>query len=189
MHEDVILIKQFLEEGDEKALQTLVKNYLKPIYSYVFYLCKDKDASEDISQEVFLKVWKNLEKYDQSKSFKTWIFTIAHRTTIDYFRKRKNLAFSDFDTDEGNIIIDTLQDKEILQDEYLMREEEKEHINSIISLLPPKYKEIIVLKYIEEMTFNEIANILKQSINTVTSKHRRAIILLQKLMDAQKYDK
>jgi RNA polymerase sigma-70 factor (ECF subfamily) len=94
---DLKLIKQYLA-GDEKSLDVLVKRYLKIIYGYSYRNVGNSADAEDITQETFLKVWKNIKKFDQSKSFKSWIFTIAKNTSIDYLRKKKSVPFSRFET-------------------------------------------------------------------------------------------
>ena len=92
--EDKQLIVEYLK-GDEKALETLFSRYLKPIYTFVYRLTGNAQDAEDISQEVFVKVWKNLKKYDDTRSFKTWLFTIAKNTAYDLLRKNKEIVFSD----------------------------------------------------------------------------------------------
>ena len=91
--EDKKLIQQYLK-GDSKSLDFLIAKYLKMIYSFVYKNVGSQSDAEDITQEVFVKVWKNLKKFDQKKSFKPWIFQIAKNTSIDFLRKRKTIPFS-----------------------------------------------------------------------------------------------
>ena len=91
--EDKILIQQYLK-GDEKSLEILIARYLKPIYSFVYKNVGNPSEAEDITQEVFIKIWKNIKKFDQNKNFKPWIFQIAKNTSIDFLRKKKSIPFS-----------------------------------------------------------------------------------------------
>ena len=85
---DKQLIINYLK-GDEKSLELLIQSYLKPIYSFVYRCTGNTQDAEDVTQEVFVKVWRNLKKFDQRKSFKTWIFAIAKNTAFDHLKKRK----------------------------------------------------------------------------------------------------
>lgn len=85
---DQQLIAAYLK-GDEKSLEILIKRYLNPIYGFAYRYVKDQQNAEDITQETFLKVWKNIKKYDKNKSFKAWIYTIAKNTVLDFIKKEK----------------------------------------------------------------------------------------------------
>lgn len=89
---DEQLIKNYLK-GDDNSLEILIRRYLKPIYFFVYGYTKDEQKAEDIAQEVFVKIWKNLKKFDKNKNFKTWIFTIAKNTALDYLKKKKSCRF------------------------------------------------------------------------------------------------
>ncbi|MFA6919366.1 MAG: sigma-70 family RNA polymerase sigma factor, partial [Patescibacteria group bacterium] len=92
---DEQLVQQYLS-GDEKSLEVLIQKYLKPIYNFVYRYVGDMANAEDLTQEVFVKVWKNIKKFDRKKSFKTWIFCIAKNTAFDYLRKKKSIPLSNF---------------------------------------------------------------------------------------------
>src|SRR3989338_146778 len=93
---DQQLIADYLT-GDEKSLKILYGRYLKPIYSFVYRYVGGGQDVEDVTQDAFVKVWRNLKKFDQNKSFKTWIFSIAKNTAIDFLKKKKAIPFSEFD--------------------------------------------------------------------------------------------
>jgi len=114
---DQELIANYLN-GDEKALEILVKRYLKPLYNFAYKYTNSAHDAEDATQESFVKVWKNIGKYDRAKSFKTWIFTIAKNTALDLLKKKRPLVFSDFENNAGeNMLMETLRDLSPLQDE------------------------------------------------------------------------
>jgi RNA polymerase sigma-70 factor, ECF subfamily len=166
-----------MEHKDEQ-LEIIINRYLKSVYNFVFRITHDKNSTEDITQETFVKIWKNLEKFDPEKDFKTWLFTIARNTTFDYLRKRKNIAFSQQDENfEENI-----QDGELLPDEIFMKEELSKELEEALLKIRPDFREIILLHYTENMTFEAISEIVGKPINTVKSHHLRALSSLRKFL-------
>ncbi len=176
------LITKYLA-GDEESLETLIKCYLKPIYSFVCRYIRSSQDAEDITQEVFVKVWRNLKKFDKNKSFKTWIFSIAKNTSIDWLRKKKAIPFSNFENEEGkNLLTKTLADPAPLPNKVLERAGIAEILNVAINRLNPKYRMVLFLRYNDHFNFREIAEVLDEPLNTIKSRHRRALILLKKLL-------
>ncbi len=182
--------EQFIEEhleGNPHALGVLINRHLASIYNYTYVMTGSSADAEDITQETFVKVWRHIKKYRPQQSFKTWLFTIAHRTAIDWLRKRKHLHFSDFDDDEdGNTLTEKLADTQALPDEVLARAYDKAFLEKMLLTLHPRYREVLNLYYFEELTFDEIGTILRKPLNTVKSQHRRALIALRKNLDAPK---
>lgn len=165
-YSDRQLIADYLK-GDEKSLEILIRNYIRPIYSFAYRYLNNSQDAEDITQEVFIKVWKNLKKFDKNKKFTTWIFQIAKNTCFDFLKKKKPVLVSDF------------SDFEIpVQPAFLVNTE----INSVLEQLPIKYRLIMFLRYNDHFNFREIAEILQEPLNTIKSRHRRALILLKKLL-------
>ncbi len=161
-----------------KAFEELVHLYAQTLYRFAFKLLENKEDAHDVVQESFIKAWKNLKKYDQKKSFKTWIFTITHRTALDFLRKRKNIHFSQLDTDEDTFeqsIIDT----EPLAHELFEKNENIDLINRALDTLSIQNKTILLLHDGEGMTFDEIAEIQDKSINTIKSQYRRSLLALK----------
>ena len=170
---DQELITQFLK-GDEKALELLIQKYLKPIYGYVFKFVQNQQDAEDLTQETFLKMWRNLKKFKKEKNFKSWLFTIAKNTCFDFLRKKKkNLALN-------------LENLEIIADfapsflEELEKENWTEKIKREMEKLPFKMQKVLDLYYNFGLNFREISEILKEPVNTIKSRHNRAIYKLKK---------
>jgi RNA polymerase sigma-70 factor (ECF subfamily) len=184
--EEIILL---YKNGEEEAFKELINRYTSPIYNFVARLANRNDAS-DIVQETFIKVWKNLNRFDDTKaSFKTWIFTIAKNTATDFLRKKKSLLFTDLEKDiddDINSFAENIPDENLLPDSALQKLQEKEadkkFLNNLLEKLHPNYQEVLTLRYQEEMTFEEIGKILDKSLNTVKSQHRRAIIELRRML-------
>jgi len=177
--EDQELVKKFLTFDDEGALQTLIRRYLQPIYNFVYSSVRDRHQAEDITQDVFIKAWAHLKNFDQSKSFKVWIYTIAKNSVYDFLRKKKTIPFSLLE-EEGQIY--EIADVEPLPDKILRDADEGKKLNAALEKLPLNYRDLIVLYYQNGFNFREIAEILKTSVNTVKSRHLRAIAMLKKIL-------
>lgn len=169
--------------GDSESLEILIRSYLKPIYSFVYRYVGNSQDAEDITQEVFVKVWRNLKKFDQNKSFKTWVFAIAKNTAIDFLKKKKTIPFSEFENEEGgNLITDTLADPSPLPQELLEKASMAQMLNLAMEKLSPKYRMVLFLRYNDHFNFREIAESLGEPLNTIKSRHRRALVILKKLL-------
>ena len=181
---DEQLVTNYLKvKGDEKSFEILIKRYLKPIYSFVYRYVGSGEEAEDITQEVFVKMWRNLKRFNKNKSFKTWIFQIAKNTSLDFLKKKKVIPFSDFENEEGeNKLIETLVDPGPLPDEIFEIVDIAEKLNAAINQLAPQYRLVLFLRYNDHFTFREIAEILGESIDTIKTRHRRGITILRKLL-------
>ncbi len=174
---DIKLIEEYLE-GNDDSLKELFDVYTTPIYNFAYRFAKE-DYSDDIVQDTFLKIWKNIKKFDKSKSsFKTWIFTIARNTIIDFLKKKKSVVFSDLDNNE-NEFIDGIKDLGEIPDEAFSRLEDEKMLNTFLDSLSIQYREVLILHYQEDMTFKEIGETLDKPLNTVKSYHQRAIQILK----------
>jgi RNA polymerase sigma-70 factor, ECF subfamily len=175
--QDIRLIQQYLN-GDEKSLEFLVNKYVGQIYNFVYKNVGSPTDAEDITQETFIKVWKNMKKFDQNKSFKPWIFQIARNTAIDFMRKKKSIPFSKFEDEKGkNILLENIASApaniiEVLSDRRVLA--------TAIQGLNEKEQKIIELRHSEDLSFKEIAKIFKESINTVKSRYRRTLSNMKK---------
>jgi RNA polymerase sigma-70 factor, ECF subfamily len=184
-HSDQQLIADYLT-GDEQSLELLIKQYLKPIHSFVYRYVGSTPEAEDITQEVFIRVWRNLKKFDQDKSFKTWIFSIAKNASLDFLKKRKTIPFSEFENEDGeNMITETFVDPSPLPHELLERAGMAQVLTSAMEKLSPKYRMVLFLRYNDHFNFREIAESLGEPLNTVKSRHRRALVMLKKLLTEQ----
>lgn len=175
---DAQLVQEILLDT-QGSFEELVSRYTKPIYNFIFRLTGSIQTAEDLVQETFIKVWKNLDKYDQKQLFRGWIFTIARNTTTDYLRKKKTIPFSVLSKDEDHIFEDTLSDDAYLPDETIARLEETASLEKILGTLPIDYQIVLLLHYQEGLTFEEIGDVVDKPPNTVKSWHRRALIQLR----------
>lgn len=183
MNESDEEIINLYKNGDIGKLKVLIERYTPHIYNFV-YKHGAKDEATDITQEIFIKVWKNLGKFNEEKaSFKTWLFTIARNTTTDFLRKKKSVLFSDLETTDVDMSFsENIPDTELLPHEKIEKLEVKESLEKTVEHLPLNYQTILTLYYQEEMTFGEIGKVLSKPLNTVKSWHRRALIKLRELI-------
>src|SRR3989344_8556837 len=186
---DQKLIVDYLN-GDDGAIAFLIDRHLKGVFNFIRRLAGNREEAEDITQETFLKMWRNLKKYRLGENFKTWLFTIARNTAINYMRKKRNFAFSDFEDDKGeNALTESLTDTEPLPDEIFAKAEEKKLLEYALDKLSLPHRETILLYYTEHLTFISMKSekILGEPLNTVKSRHRRALIELRKLLDSNEH--
>jgi len=149
---DKQLIADYLR-GNEKSLEVLIQRYLKPIYSFVFRYVGDATEAEDITQDVFVRMWKNLRKFKRQKSFKTWLFSIAKNAAIDFLRKKKTIPFSWFEDEAGNnSVTGTLADSQPLPAELFVRADISRRLTAALQKLSPKYRSVLFLRYNDHFT-------------------------------------
>lgn len=169
-------------------IEALVKEHLGPLYRFVYRIVKDESEAEDIVQKVFVKVWKNLAKFDREQNFKTWIFTIARNTAVDYLRKNKNISFSELDAraDTETSFSENIRDLEPLPDEIFIKKESdrelSQKLEEALSKIRPDFREIILLRYVENLEFSQIAEIVGKPLNTVRSQHLRGLKALRNIL-------
>ena len=177
LSEDSKLINQYLM-GDEKSLEVLISKYLKPIYIFIYKNIGSQPEAEDVTQEVFVKVWKNIRKFDQNKNFKPWIFQIAKNTSIDYLRKKKTIPFSRFENEKGqNVLVESIAAPPL---NIIGKMSDERIIATAMRGLNHKEQIVINLRHTEGLSFNEIAKTLEESVNTVKSRYRRGLLNLKK---------
>jgi RNA polymerase sigma-70 factor, ECF subfamily len=191
---DAELVAAYLA-GDENSFAELTRRHLSAVFGYVARLIGRTRDAEDATQEVFVKIWRNLKKYDQSKNFRTWAFTIAKNTVLDSLKKKKDVAFSDFDNDdsdadgEGNVLTDTLVDPAPLPPEIFDRADLADRVVAVVDSLPAKQRLVLHLHYREQLTFAEIGEVLGEPLHTVKSRHHRGLQSLRaNLTNAPKDD-
>lgn len=181
--EEIIVL---YKNNDQEALKIIIDRYTSSLYNFSARLTSRNDAA-DIVQEVFIKTWKNIRRFNPQKaSFKTWIFTITKNTITDFLRKKRNILFSDMEkvSDENtNSFAESIEAEEVLPDLALQKLEDAQFLNKTLEKLRLEYREVLILHYQEEMTFDEIGKILKKSLNTIKSQHRRALIELRKILN------
>jgi len=177
MDSDECIIRLYLD-GRKDLLEVLVKRYIDHIYNFIFRFVRDRGRAEDLTQETFIKVWKNLHKFDPERKFKTWLFQIARNTALDFLRKKKGINFSELEEEESGHF--DLADEGPTPQEIFEKKETRMMVEKILDELPGKYGSVLILYYQNQLNFREIAELSNESVDTIKSRHRRAISLVKK---------
>ncbi|MDR2772877.1 MAG: sigma-70 family RNA polymerase sigma factor [Elusimicrobiota bacterium] len=173
----VVLFKN----GDAKAFEELVLRYQAHIYTYILSLTKNPDSASDLTQDLFIKVYKNLSKYNEENKLKNWIFTLARNIVMDHFRKHNKRFIPLENTAEDEFsIINILPDGSPKPLETAIENYKKEMVNSAIGKLSQDEQELIHLK--DSFTFQEIADMQKKPIGTLLSKFNRSLKKIRKIL-------
>ena len=171
------------QAGDVEAFEAFICDYEKLIYNAAYRMLPNSYDAEDIAQEVMIKVYKNIAKCKNAAAFKSWLFKIVHNTCIDEIRKRKNKAAISLDKeyqgDDGPMENRILRDDNTPETE-LMKKNMTRQIEKAIENLPVDYRNVIVLRDVSGLSYDEIAKITGANLGTVKSRIARARSSLQK---------
>ena len=181
--DDNILINKALD-GDQTAYEKLMKKYYQLIYNLIFRMISRKEDVEDLTQEAFIKAFNSLKNFDKQFAFSTWLFKIATNNAIDYLRKKKLNTFSidrEIESDESDFRFE-IPDHENKPDRIIIEDERKKILDEAIESLPPKYKEVILLRHKMDKEYEEIAKELKLPLGTVKAHIFRGRELLNKYL-------
>lgn len=165
-----------LQQGNETALETLVLRYHSKIFSYVYRMSKNYHGANDITQEVFIKVCQNIKKYNAEFFFKTWIYVIASNTCKDYLKSAYVQR-----TVTGLEMPENILDSVDTPEELLLKQIDREMIIEVLNYLPDIHREVIILRFYEELKLDEIAVILNIPLGTVKSRLSNGLHNLKKL--------
>lgn len=174
-------------QGEEHAFRMLVNRYRARIYSFVLGIVKDPEDARDISQEVFIKIYRHLEKYDSRWKFSNWLYKIAQNMAIDFLKKRRYEMVSidsPYETMDGEITFQ-IPSKGPLPDRELEHVEIAAMISHAITELRPELRSAIVLHYLEGKTYAEISEIFDIPIGTAKSLLFRARQLLREKLECR----
>lgn len=179
-HTDAQLVKNTLENKDN--FRYIIERYQAPLSGYIARRARVSSFDiDDILQDIFIKVYTHLNDYDDSLKFSSWIYRIAHNYIIDWYRKHKRDPAISLD-DEAQSISAMLEDTDI--DIYQYKTEEKKEtlqsVNHALAKILPDYREILLLRFVEEKSYEEISDILKISKTSVGVKINRAKQALKK---------
>ena len=165
------IIMQCLK-GDVDAFELLISKYKRLIYSTAYRMMGNNEEAEDISQEVFIRIYNSLHRYNPEYKFTTWIMKITSNLCLDYLRKRKGEAIP---LDDGIIIKD---DKDTPEEEYLRKENSKV-VQQAINRIPDKYREYLILYHYRNLSYQEIMDIKEEPLTLVKNRLYRARQMLK----------
>jgi len=172
--EDDILVRG-AKEGDYKSFEALVQKYHRQIVNISYLMMGNREAAEDVTQEVFIKVYNKLSLYSPDTSFFSWLYRMTVNTCIDEIRKRKmqKLISLDFLTEEGVESLEYPRERELPSTE-ISNDEKKEFVNKALQMLSKEHREVLVLREYVNYGYNEIAETLGISVQAVKSRIFRA---------------
>lgn len=180
---DLSLVKAALS-GDQQAYQQLVDKYRNPLYFHILKLVRNRDVVDDLVQETFLKAFDCLQSYNKDYAFSTWLYRIATNHSIDYLRKKKLSTLSIDEPvkgKEGEMKME-LTDEDSYTDREIIRKQRRAMIRDAIESLPEKYRIVIRMRHMEEMSYEEIAEELNLPLGTIKAHIFRAREFLNKAL-------
>lgn len=178
---DKALVKKYIQ-GNEACLEMLINRHKERLFTTIILIVKDTYIAEDLFQETFIKIIKNLKagKYNEEGKFLPWASRIARNMAIDYFRKTKRMPTV---TDsQGNDVFRTLKIKTENREEEIIRTEKEDLVRSAIDKLPAEQRQVLILRHYGDLSFKEIAEMTNVSINTALGRMRYAITNMRKAM-------
>ncbi len=178
---DVILMLEF-KKGNKASFETLMHKYFSRIYNFIFRLLADHQLAEDLTQEVFIKVYNSASRYQPQAKFQTWIYTIAKNLSLNELRKLKKIAYSLEESTQGeeNEFTKQFEDKTtVLPDQKLEQKELIQAIQQAIASLPGNQQMAVILRRYENLTYEDIAKALNCSVSAVKSLLSRAKVNLK----------
>jgi RNA polymerase sigma-70 factor, ECF subfamily len=167
--------------GIEGSFEELVRRYQRPISAYVYRMVGDYEAALDLTQEIFIKVYGSLSRYRPEFKFSTWIYKIAHNSAVDHLRRnagRERSLVSGPENDQYDLPIESGSPTPEQESE---REERRVEIESVVKSLPAAYRELIVLRHSQDMTYEEIVDVTGLPLGTVKNRLFRAREMMRQL--------
>jgi RNA polymerase sigma-70 factor (ECF subfamily) len=178
--EDKALIARVID-GDDKAFESLVQKYRKSVFYLVYKIVRNTDDAEDLTQDSFVKAYSFIHKFDPKYAFSTWLFKIATNNCIDFIRRRKMQTLS-IDSpqnfDDGSPTYIQIQDRGPLPSDSLLLKERKEILMVAIERLPERYRNLLRMRYFDELSYEEVAERLRLPMGTIKAQLHRARELL-----------
>ena len=179
---DAVLVSNYIS-GDESALSVLITRHKQRLYSFIYSKVLDRDITEDVFQDTFIKVIRTLKhgKYNEEGKFLPWVMRIAHNLVIDHFRKNNRMP--KFDNTGEFSIFSVLSDSSLNAEKAIIKDQVEEDVRRLIEELPDDQKEVLVMRMYKDMSFKEISERTGVSINTALGRMRYALINMRKIID------
>ncbi len=179
---DATLVKHYVE-GNESALAKLIERHQSKIYGFIYSKVLDRDVTEDIFQDTFIKVIKTLKSgsYNEEGKFLPWVMRIAHNLIVDHFRRSKKMTFQR-ETEEFSIF-SVITDSSPNIESSIISSQIINDLKKLIDELPQDQKEVLNMRIYEDLSFKEISDLTGVSINTALGRMRYALMNLRKIIE------
>lgn len=180
--QDSVLVSNYIK-GDECALGVLIERHKQRIYSFIYSKVLDRDITEDIFQDTFIKVIRTLKKgnYNEEGKFLPWVMRISHNLVIDHFRKNNRMPKYDNNGDFN--IFSVLSDNDLNAESRIIKNQVETDVRRLVDELPADQKEVLLMRMYQDLSFKEISEKTGVSINTALGRMRYALINLRKVID------
>ena len=160
--------------GRSDSFEELVRRYQRPITGYVFRIVGEYEASLDVTQEVFIKVYNSLAKYSSDYKFSTWLYRIAHNAAVDHLR-RNSVSQQSLEAENADGTFELqIESRAASPEQDHERSQWRSEIEVVVEMLPPAYRELIVLRHGQDMSYDEIADVTGLPLGTVKNRLFRA---------------
>ncbi len=169
-------------EGNDKAFEVLLNRHREKIYTSIYLFVKDRDLAEDIFQDVFIKIIRTLRngKYNHEGKFLQWAMRISYNMCVDHFRKnKKRTKVSPSETFD---IFDVLESQEDNEETNIIKSQLHKKVKELVDQLPEEQREVVILRHYADMSFKEISQLTRVSINTALGRMRYALINMRKMV-------
>ena len=178
---DSTLVTNYIQ-GCEASLELLIKKHKQRLYSFIYSKVQDREITEDVFQDTFIKVIRTLKlgNYNEEGKFVSWVMRIAHNLVIDHFRKNKRLQ--KFQSSENFDIFSVLRDNTLGAEDTLIKNQIDNDVRDLIELLPNDQKEVLIYRFYNDLSFKEISYKTGVSINTSLGRMRYALINLRSII-------
>ena len=182
--QDELLIRR-AQRGDADAFEQLLLEHQKNVYNLCYRMAGNPDDAMDLSQETFLRAWRCLDQYQFASAFSTWLYRLCSNICIDFLRKRRRqqtvpLTFEDADGEEQTYAVPDVQP---LPEEQVELKLTREMLAAAMAQLLPEHRAVLQLRVVNEMSYEQIADVLDIQIGTVKSRLSRARNQLKKILE------
>jgi RNA polymerase sigma-70 factor (ECF subfamily) len=178
---DAHLIRAYLS-GKDHAFEKLFRRYERPLFTFILRFVGDRQVSEDMFQQTWLKVIRALPQYEERGSFSSWLFGIANNCCVDQVRKKRRSRVDDLTSSEG---MDRLPDEDSDPEETLLKQEQVSWLEKAVERLPVEQRQVVLMRLFGEIPFKEIARIVECPLNTVLGRMHYAIKNLRKIVEQE----
>lgn len=180
--DDSVLVRDYMS-GDERALELLINKHNQRLSSFIYSKVRDREVTEDIFQDTFMKVIRTLKRgsYSEEGKFLPWVMRIAHNLIIDHFRR--NMRLPKFQSNGDFNIFAVIGDEQLNVESQLIKDQIDSDLGQLIEELPEDQKKVLVMRIYRDMSFKEIAENTGVSINTALGRMRYALINMRKIID------
>lgn len=182
---DSILVSNYIQ-GCETSLETLIKKHKQRLYGFIYSKVQDRDITEDVFQDTFIKVIRTLKlgNYNEEGKFLPWVMRISHNLVIDHFRKTNRMpsfkSSNDFD------VFSIISDDSLNAEKKMIQEQIFSDVRELVEELPKEQKEVLIMRIYKDMSFKEISENTGVSINTALGRMRYALMNMRKLIEKNK---